>query len=85
MSAPNKATTQSKADKICIWIHRSRYSGYSTAPVVNCSVGNPNIGKGCTDPPVQCGNARCAMQNQAGYWAGLGLDWLAAGGTKQEV
>jgi hypothetical protein len=55
------------------------YSGYSTAPVVNCS--SPNVAKGCT---VNCGNTRCAMNNQATYWHDKGIQWLGAGGTKQE-
>lgn len=58
------------------------YSGYDTAPEVNCS--EPNLGKDCTDPGCACGNARCAMDNQPGYWDNLGLDWLAAGGTKSD-
>ena len=58
------------------------YSGYDTSPVVNCST--PNLGKGCTDPPVNCDNTRCAMDNQPGYWGGYGIDWLGAGGTTQE-
>lgn len=84
-----------------------RYSGYDTAPVVNCSA--PNLGKGCTDPGTNCGNVKCAMDNQPGYiacswclcllatcfdswltprlagryWGELGMDWLGAGGTKQ--
>jgi hypothetical protein len=89
------------------------YGGYSTAPVVNCS--EPNLGKGCTDPGTNCGNVKCAMDNQVivhqvhheqststhhsttilpmltratglkvPYWGALGMDWLAAGGTKQD-
>ena len=57
-------------------------SSYDNAPVVNCST--PNVGKDCTDPPVQCGNTRCAMDNQVPYWDSFGLDWLAGGGTSAE-
>ena len=58
------------------------YGGYDTAPVENCS--KPNIGKGCTDPGTDCGNVRCAMDNQPGYWRARGMDWLAGGGTKAD-
>ena len=57
-------------------------SSYDNAPAVNCST--PNVGKDCTDPPVQCGNTRCAMDNQVPYWDSFGLDWLAGGGTSAE-
>ena len=59
------------------------YSGYDTAEwPVNCS--EPNLGKGCTDPGTDCGNVRCAMDNQPTYWGSRGMDWLAAGGTKAD-
>lgn len=59
------------------------YGGYDSAEwPVNCS--QPNTGKGCTDPGTDCGNVRCAMDNQPDYWKARDIDWLAGGGTTAE-
>jgi len=49
------------------------------APVVNCT--EPDLGKGCTDPPVQCNNNRCYLEHSPEFYDSVGVDWLAAGGV----
>ena len=57
------------------------YSGYADSPVVNCS--EANVGKNCIDPPLACGNVKCAMDHESSFYDGLDRDWLAAGGTTE--
>ena len=58
------------------------YGGYETSPTVPCFTAN--TAKDCTDPPVQCDNVKCAMDNDPALYDSLGADWLAAGGTTAE-
>ena len=48
-------------------------------PVVNCST--PDLGKDCVDPPVQCNNVRCFLEESPGFYSSVGADWVAAGGV----
>ena len=57
---------------------------YNTNPmdvpvVANCNT--PDLDKDCVDPPVQCNNVRCYLQESPGFYDSIGADWVAAGGV----
>ena len=51
----------------------------ASSPAVDCHTAN--VGKDCVDPPVQCNNAMCEINNTVDFYGSIGADWLAAGGV----